>query len=273
MNRRMRRTLIVVVLAGIALIGGPAPAAPPQAPTSMAALGDSITRGYNACGWLFDCVNRSWSTGGSDVVESHLHRLARQQPELPEHVYNNARFGATSNDLAAQAELAVDQGAEYVTILIGAGDVCRGAEADMTPVADFTRNLTDAFDILDERTGATVFVASIPDLVRLWEIGHDSIDVRNTWNLGDICPAVLERPDSTEPADRERRERVAQRIDDYNEQLAVVCQRYAGTCRYDGGAVHDFPFTMKHISAWDFFHPNRYGQAELASITWAALLD
>ena len=273
MSRLLRRVLIVVMLAGIALIGGPAPAAPPEAPASMAALGDSITRGYNACGWLFDCVNRSWSTGGSELIESHRLRLSERQPDLADQVYNNARSGATSPDLTAQARLAVDQRAEYVTVLIGAGDICQGGESDMTPVADFARNITDAFDTLAEGTAPMVFVASVPDLVRLWEIGHDSVDVRNTWNLAEICPAALERPDSTEPTDQERRERVGQRIDAYNEQLATACERYAGACRYDGGAVHEFAFTMQHISAWDFFHPNRYGQSELASITWAALLD
>lgn len=269
---RSTRISLVSMMAAVVLAvsGGAAEAALPEQPRTMAALGDSITRGHNACGWFFDCVDRSWSSGNSDRVESHLRRIAASHPDLLSNVYNNARHGATSADLARQAEQAVEQEAEYVTVLVGAGDVCAASEADMTPPDEFGANIAAGLDALAE-AGAQVFVASVPDVIRLWQIGHHSVDVRNTWELGGICPAALSRPDSTDPADRERRDRVAERLDAYNVELATACAGYAGTCVYDGGAVHDHPFTLDHISAWDYFHPNLLGQATLADVTWRSM--
>lgn len=45
----------------------PAVADPGPPPTSMASLGDSITRGFNACGWYVDCTSRSFSTGDNST--------------------------------------------------------------------------------------------------------------------------------------------------------------------------------------------------------------
>ena len=60
------------------------------------------------------------------------------------------------------------------------------------------------------------------------------------------------------------------RVIDYNVQLAAACAAYGPNCRFDGNAVFDYPFTLAHVSSWDYFHPNTAGQATLARITYAA---
>ena len=67
-----------------------------------------------------------------------------------------------------------------------------------------------------------------------------------------------------------RRDRVQQRVIDYNTELAAACAGYGPNCRFDGNVVFNFPFTLSQVSGWDYFHPNASGQALLAEITYQA---
>src|SRR3954469_303336 len=63
---------------GAAAAAGPAPKPTPTwdtHPASLAALGDSITRGFDACGLLADCPAASWATGRRADVDSLATRL------------------------------------------------------------------------------------------------------------------------------------------------------------------------------------------------------
>ncbi len=60
------------------------------------------------------------------------------------------------------------------------------------------------------------------------------------------------------------------RVEAYNAELAAACENYGSACRYDKGAVFDTHFTADELSKWDWFHPNVYGQKELAEVTWRA---
>ncbi|WP_182907019.1 GDSL-type esterase/lipase family protein [Microbispora sp. H13382] len=233
----------------------------------MAALGDSISAGFNACGWYVACTSRSWSAGDFPSVNSHYLRLLAMGSAIKGHNLNFAVPGSTSADLPGQARQAAEAGAGYVTVLIGAQDACVGSEREMTPVGTFRRNIDAAFDVL-RPTGARVFVASIPDVKRLWRVGKDNGWARVFWGIGHICQSMLANPTSTAKKDEARRDRVRGRVMDYNEQLRQACARYGPACRYDGGAVFSYPFTLKQVSAWDYFHPNADGQKALAKITF-----
>jgi lysophospholipase L1-like esterase len=236
----------------------------------MAALGDSITRGFNACGWFFDCTSRSWSSGASGSVASHYLRIRAKNFRIWLHNYDDARSGAEMADLEGQARIAVGRGVQYVTILMGANDACASTEAGMTPVTTYRAQFEQALQTLT--TGlprASIFVASIPDLKRLWAIGKDNASARFAWAAFGICQSMLADPLSSAQTDVERRDRVRQRVIDYNTALATVCARYA-RCRFDGNAVFDYPFTISQVSTWDYFHPSTSGQAKLAEITYAA---
>jgi hypothetical protein len=277
--RRSWMTLVAVLVVGL-LAAAPVSAAKPGSggdtstaepvPASMASLGDSITRAFNACGFFFDCTGRSWSTGGSsDAVNSHFERL-RALDSTMSTAHNDARSGAKMGELPTQAQTAVNQGVGYVTILMGANDACTSDESTMTSVDSFRASFQSAMATLDpDARGVKVFVATIPDVYRLWEVGHTSSSARTAWSSYGICQSLLKNPTSTDPADEARRQRVRQRVMDFNAAMQAGCAVYVN-CRDDGGAVFGYPFLLSQLSGWDYFHPNESGQAVLAEETFAA---
>ena len=273
--KRILRSLVlfVVTLLVVGVVGATAPASAQtgqRPPDSMAALGDSITRGFNACGWYLSCPSRSWSTGTYQPVNSHYRRILATNPAIRGHQFNNSSNGAKVSDLNRQAQLAVSQQAEYVTVLIGANDACTSTESGMTSVAAFEQRFRAAMATLnDGLKKSSILVASIPDIKRLWEIGRNSFAARTAWSLGNTCQSMLANPQSTATADVERRNRVQQRVIDYNSVLAEVCAEYR-RCRFDDNAVFSYRFTLSHVSQWDYFHPNTAGQAVLAQVTYNA---
>lgn len=258
----------LVVLLGTAL---PAHAAAGPPPGSIASMGDSITRGFNACGWFVDCPSRSFSTGSTTAVNSHYLRIRAKNPAIDGHASNDARSGAKVADMPGQAATVVSQRAAYVTILIGANDACTSSEASMTSVAAFRGSLDSALGTLKAGLpDAKVLLISVPDLKRLWQVGKDSASARTAWGLFSICQSMLANPTSTAAADTARRDRVRQRVIDFNGQLAAACAAYGANCKYDGGAVFGYAFQLSQISTWDYFHPNASGQAVLATVSYGA---
>ncbi|MEV0271057.1 SGNH/GDSL hydrolase family protein [Hamadaea sp. NPDC050747] len=253
------------------LLASPAAADPGPPPNSMASMGDSITRGFNACGWYVDCPSRSWSTGTYSSVNSHYSRILAKNSAISGKNYNDAKSGAKVADMYGQAGTAVGQGVQYVTILIGANDACTGSESSMTSVAAFRTSIDSALNrIKAGLPSAKVAVISIPNVWQLWNVGHVSSSAVSTWNLFGICQSLLANPTSTAQADVDRRARVRQRVVDFNSQLAQACAAYGANCDFDDNAVFNYPFQLSQVSGWDYFHPNTSGQAVLANVTYAA---
>lgn len=274
--RRSTRHLLAALVASAALVlsgsaiattqvGAAAP--PPSEVTRMAALGDSITLGVSSCSSWSGCAQYSWATGSSTTVGSHLLRLrAAGATTLVAH--NDAVSGSRSAALHAQALQAVQQGAQYVTIEIGANDACTRTVAEMTPTATFKADVAAALAALAASAAPPqIFVASIPSLQRLYEVNRTSSSARATWSLLRICQSMLANPSSTQPSDVQRRAAVQQRVDEYNAALQEACAVVA-SCRYDGGVVARYAFARTDISTRDYFHPSVAGQARLSSITW-----
>lgn len=236
-----------------------------ELPKSMAALGDSMSRATNVCCRYQDGARHSWSTGFGprDGVRSHYERLLASEPAIRGGNHNVARSGATIADLPRQAARAVAREAEYVTILVGANDACRSSRRTMTPVREFRDQFRSAMDAL--RSGlprARIFVASIPDLYRLWEVYRDDPVATTVWRVAEICPSMLSSTNTEED-----RRAVLDRVRAYNQVLARECARRP-ICRFDDHAVFSFRFERRHVSALDYFHPSLAGQAALASLTW-----
>ncbi|WP_200210022.1 SGNH/GDSL hydrolase family protein [Micromonospora coerulea] len=268
-SRRVLATLASLT-ALVLLAADPASAATTPPPNSMASMGDSITRGFNACGWYVDCTSRSFSTGDYSTVNSHYLRIRAVNPNIQGRNHNDARSGAKSADMYGQAGTAVSQGVEYVTVMIGANDACTSSEATMTPVSTYRANIDSALNRL--RAGlpnARVAVLSVPDIYRLWYIGRSNFSALSAWSSFGICQSMLANPTSTAQADVDRRARVRQRVIDYNTQLAQACAAYGANCDFDDNAVFSYPFVLSQVSGWDYFHPNTSGQAVLASISYA----
>jgi lysophospholipase L1-like esterase len=250
---------------------GPGTSVP--APNSMAALGDSISRGFNACPTFGECLSAVWSTGSDAGVDSHYTRILAVNPAIAGHAFNDAVSGSTMSNLKNQAQSAVNQQVEYVTIEMGGNDVCKPSEAQMTSVATYQAQFQQAMTTLT--TGlpdAHILVASVPDVLRLWEVGKDLAAARTTWANFGICQTITANPLSTAPADVDRRQRVHQRVIDYNTALATVCMQYAN-CRFDGNAVFNSRFGLSDLSSADYFHPSYAGQTGLAILSYAAGYD
>lgn len=273
MKNTARRWICVLAAAVVIPVTAgttPAQAAPPI-PSSMSSLGDSITRGFNACGWYVDCTARSWSTGDYASVNSHYLRIKAKNSAITGNNFNDAKTGAKMVDLNGQATTAGNRGVQYVTILMGANDACTSTEAGMTPVSTFRSQLDTALNTLKSKVpNAAVFISSVPDIKRLWQIGKDSSSARNAWSNFNICQSMLANPTSTAQADVDRRERVRQRVIDFNTQLAQACTAYGPNCDFDGNAVFNYQFLLSHMSTWDYFHPNTTGQQVLASVSYPA---
>ncbi|GHJ48633.1 lipoprotein [Catellatospora sp. TT07R-123] len=269
---RLARPSLVLAAAAAAvmLLASPAAAAVTP-PDSMASMGDSITRGFNACGWYSDCTARSFSTGNYASVSSHYSRILAKNAAISGKNYNDAKSGAKAADMPGQAATAVSQNAQYVTILIGANDACTSTEASMTSIASYRASIDSALGTLKAGLpNAKVALISVPDVKRLWQVGKDSSSARSTWSLFGICQSLLANPTSTAQADVDRRDRVRQRVIDFNAQLAQACAAYGANCDFDDNAVFNYPFALSQVSTWDYFHPNTSGQAVLAQISYAA---
>ncbi|OKI67474.1 SGNH/GDSL hydrolase family protein [Streptomyces sp. MJM1172] len=234
------------------------------APTSIAAVGDSITRGFDACSVLADCPEVSWATGDDPEVDSLATRLLGAA-EAPSHSWNYAVTGSRMADLPAQLASAAEHKPDLVTVMVGSNDACRPLASSMTPVADFRAGFERALAGLRAASPhSQVYVSSVPDLQRLWEQGKDSPMVRQIWKLG-ICQSMLADPLSAIAGSAARREQVRARVVEYNEVLREVCAKDE-LCRYDGGAVFQYPFAAEQLSRWDWFHPGKDGQARLAEL-------
>lgn len=266
--RKVARSVSVLLLPLLILVAAaPTPPSPGTGyPESMAALGDSITQANNACCGPGDRPEQSWSTGNGagDGVISHYERLLQLTPGIRGKNFNYAVSGAKAADLPRQAAAAASRQPGYVTILAGANDLCTASASSMTTVDDFRASVDEALGILDRmRPRPVVFVSSIPNLYRLWDVLRDDPAARAAWSAG-ICQSMLAASNT-----EETRRQVVERELAFNAVLAETCARYE-LCRHDGGAVYAYAFLASDISPLDYFHPGTSGQAVLAAVTWDA---
>ncbi|MCY1144585.1 GDSL-type esterase/lipase family protein [Actinoplanes sp. Pm04-4] len=239
-------------------------------PSSMAALGDSITAGFGSCGSFLACGRNSWSTGTAEAVDSHYRRILAKNPKIKGKARNFAEPGAEARSLPSQVVQAVDMKAQYVTILIGANDACAPSPAGMTPVATFRRDVDRALTRLKKGLPkADVLVAGIPDLYRLWQLGRKDDRAVRAWQRFNTCRSMLAAPRSTTDPDDARRRQVQARINDYNDELRQACDKYGSRCRWDNDS-HETSFNLDLVNQVDYFHPNQKGQAQLSDATYTA---
>jgi lysophospholipase L1-like esterase len=262
------QVVLITALLALATAG----ASPARAgPSSIDALGDSITRAFNTgCPFYWtDCaLTNSWATGSNSKVNSVYTRLSAFGPVTR---YNDAVSGAKMDDLPGQATKAVSRNVELVGILMGANDACGGSSGVMTEVASYRANFEQAMATLT--TGlpnADIKVGSIPDIYQLWEIFYKNKSAVSAWQTFKMCESLLANPTSTAPADMERRTKVRHRIQEYNAVLQSVCAEYV-KCEFDNHAGFNTKFKAEHVSTADYFHPSVAGQALIASVAWEVL--
>lgn len=261
----VRSLLLLIVLGSFSL--GIVDAARVGYPSDMAALGDSITRAFNASGNnFFDHPEHSWSTGydSADGIDSHYERLAKLNKNIKGKNYNDAVSGAKMADLAGQADRAVAQGADYVTIEMGANDLCTSSVSTMTSPETYRAQFRAAADKL--KLGlptAKVYVVSIPDVYQLWKVYDGYWLAEWTWDSYNICQSLLSNANT-----ETERQLVRQRNVELNQVLAEESAAYG--FHWDNLAAFNTAFTRSDVSSVDYFHPSLAGQAKLASVSWAA---
>jgi lysophospholipase L1-like esterase len=257
---------IALVLATVGTATSASAATAPPLPDSIAAIGDSITQAVDVCCFYGNWPGHSWSTGHAplDGIASHYERIRAQNPAIRGHRWNNAVSGARMADAPAQARRTVDQGAQYVTILMGANDLC-GWDGGLTPTATFRDRFRETLAILQAGLpNSHVFVASIPNLYQLWSILRTNPVAQVVWQAAGICPSMLNFFNS--PADRQA---VIDRERELNRALDEVCATWSN-CRFDDYLTYNYDFTPSMVSRLDWFHPSLAGQATLAALTWRA---
>jgi lysophospholipase L1-like esterase len=196
---------------------------------------------------------------------SHYERLVALQPDIAGHGSNNAVTGARASGLSGQVSRALAQDPDYVTILIGANDLCTPSALSMTSTADFTNQVSAALDALHQGLPqAKIFVSSIPNIHQLWSVLHGSWVARTVWSTAGVCQSML----ASANTDRDRQQ-VVTREAAFNQVLSKACAQYS-QCRWDGYATYNLAFSASQVSTLDYFHPNRSGQAALAQVTWNA---
>src|SRR5215213_610571 len=262
MKRVVRIVVLALAVVWAGLVAQPAWAAPPL-PASMAAIGDSITRAYDVCCSYGDHPGQSWSTGSTsyDGIASHYERIRQLNSAIAAHGYNDAVTGAKMAQAPTQAGQAVSQGARYVTILLGANDLCTSSPSTMSFGDSFSQAMTA---LLGQNQDRYVFVSSIPNIYQLWQVLHTNSTARWVWANLHICQSMLGA--TRTEADRQL---VVAREQAFNQILAEECAKYS-RCRWDNWAVYNYQFSASQVSTLDFFHPSLSGQAALARITWNA---
>jgi len=275
-GRRIRLLLIgVLTVAGTIAIGPPATAAARSTatavpyPSSMAALGDSITRAFDVCCSYADHPANSWSTGtdASDGVASHYEHLLALNPAISGHAANLAVTGAK---MAAGPTQAGGLGADvqYVTVLLGANDICTSSASTMTPTDTFRTQFQSTLDqVRAKAPNANVFVSSIPNVYQLWSTLHGNFLAQAVWAGAKICQSMLALTNT-----QAMRTAVANHETELNNVLRDTCTSaaYGAFCRWDDLATYNVKFSASQVSTLDYFHPNKSGQALLATTTWNA---
>ncbi|MGN6377677.1 MAG: SGNH/GDSL hydrolase family protein [Gaiellales bacterium] len=275
----MRRRILAALLLALPAFGlsGTAWAQPAITgyPNSIAATGDSITRGYDADSAFppGERLQYSWATGTSSRVSSLYERILAVHSAISGNAFNDAATGANMVDLAGQVSNAVSQHAAEVVILMGGNDACTSTQADMTPVATYRSQFASAMKALSlGLPDARIYVLSVPDVYQLWVVLHTNPAARSVWSAASICQSLLANPTSTAAADVKRRAAVRARVVHFNTQLKQVCALYVH-CRFDGDAVFNNQFTASDVNTLDYFHPSISGQAKLAGVAWSNGFD
>jgi lysophospholipase L1-like esterase len=264
-----------------ALLAGTAQAT--KVPRVMAALGDSITRGFNTSGPgcptgpSLDCPQNSWATGTNPAVDSVRERLDAISPQ-PLTAYNDAISGARAINLLSQAQAAAAQDPDFVLIEIGANDACATTPTSTTT---FREQVREALEVLvSANKQVYIQLMSIPDINNLRTIFTEPPDPNaiGRWKAFNVCQGLLAEPLSTASADEERRQAFRAQVIAYNEALAEVCAEFK-RCIWDDYAVFESGFTTADVATVantptaDYFHPSVAGQARLAEAAWSTTFN
>lgn len=230
---------------------------------TMVALGDSISAGVNSRG-VGDNREYSWATGWEDGIPSHRARIYDLlSPGDRLLSVNLARSGHTVADLERdQLSEAIAQQPDYVTLMIGANDVCTWPDQHGGALADFTRTLRSSVERLThEVPEVRITMVPIPDMLWLYELGRQN-GCQIVWDFTSFCKPLLHS--SRSATDRQA---FGERLRDANDAIHQIALEYSESV-FEASEVAHHRFESRDISNIDCFHPSVRGQHKLAAFTW-----
>jgi hypothetical protein len=231
-------------------------------PSSMATIGDSISRGCFTDDSIDpDQPEHVWSTGyeAGDGCNSHLERIRVAVPGAVGN--NNAVNGATSSDLLGQANTSVSQGVQYVTIQMGGNDVCADDTAGMTPLATWEYRWNEAIDVLQAGLpGADILVTGTANVRRVYDVGKSNFGCILKWAIAGFCNNMLLNGST------QRTEATNMNIA-YVNSLSSIASAQGVWFDVDS---YNYAFSRSQLSAIYCFHPDISLQNALAEVTYDA---
>jgi lysophospholipase L1-like esterase len=233
-------------------------------PTTIAAIGDSITAAACTDSTCADLPANSWATGTNASVQSQLVRIRKVVKDRHSVGAENLATSAnvTMADFAAQAADAIAAHATFVTVELGENDLCEG-----TSLGRFDREVNTGLRVLTRGgRGVKILVLSIEDLVRHWRVLRSDPRSAAAFKAGAGIDCGLGYT-----ATRARLADVQARTRSLNRILAKDCGHVNG-CRYDGGAYYRLPVTALDFSPADYQHLSIEGQRALSAAEWRAVI-
>ena len=226
-------------------------------------IGDSISTGFNSRN-IGDNRDLNWGTGVAPEIDSHLKKMKTMGFIV--HGYNNAKAGAKINDFKVQIDSVISNKADYVTITLGANDLCSWPANHQNQLEDFKQKFESELKrAIQLSPGIRFIISPVPNLFNLWEISRHQNQCQHRWDLFNICSPLLSSKRTLE-----ERYAFTRRWEDLNNTLKEISSKFRDQVLFAEDVV-DTTFAIDHISAIDCFHPSLAGQNLLANITWVPL--
>ncbi len=278
-----------------------------ETPKSMAAIGDSISRGTsssllmirNKRPWVMsnfafrafmtfvlgktramDFERNSWSTGRGRSVSSHAKRLQELLPQGQKLIVKNfALSGTETEGLFRQLHLLKrwsrkklkQNFPDYLTLMIGANDICNYPFKHMILSRHYALRVRTALrEVLETSARTKILISDIPNITALPKLlRNQRIFKRRT--CGDLWKLGICKAVTAAKSDAALKA-VDTRIRQYNNSLAQMVDDFQGEFGDRirmSKSVYSYEFDRREM-AIDCFHPSAAGQDKIAKMTWAS---
>ena len=192
-------------------------------------------------------------------------------------LYNAAISGEESKHIAAQLEVLEDWShknlgqnvPDYVTLLIGANDICQDTAEQMVDERTYYSNVVATIDEIQRQNPKTkVLISSLPNIDALHNIAIDQplfvgTTCKDIWKTIKLCHTLTLEDNPVE------RQKIAQRVLQYNTALQNIAQDRGANGKVKfAKSIYDVKFTANDISV-DCFHPNPHGQQMLSDASFS----
>lgn len=194
------------------------------------------------------------------------------------HYYNAAVSAQDSAHVPAQLDKVFNwslkehnqSAPDYMTLFIGANDVCNEWGQKPTPTATYKDRIAKTLHrILSQNRKTKVLVMELPKINDVWKYASTHKIMRREnlstcallWRRANLCQSVLTNMSKSE------RTRSEQQVAEYNRALKEVVRNFKYSSRYGRDRVRFAPYKVKFSIdklAVDCFHPNWRGQSEIA---------